>query len=71
MEAHLFQLQHLINHKSVVEEEVVSAYDRQVGEQIGEGLEAVDPEQQHIVGHHSQLWVAETPEVLSLCLKHK
>lgn len=71
VEAHLLQLQHLINYESVVEEEVVSTDHRQVGEEIAEGLEAVDPEQQHIVGHHSQLWVAETPEVLGLGLKHE
>lgn len=71
VQAHLLQLQHLVNHKSVVEEEVVSADHRQVGEEIAEGLEAVDPEQQHIVSHNSQLRVAETSEVLSLGLKHE
>lgn len=71
VEAHLLQLQHLVNHESVVEEEVVSADHCQVGEDLAEDLQAVDPEQQHIVGHHSQLWVAEAPEVLSLGLKHE
>lgn len=34
VEAHLLQLQHLINHKSIVEEEVVSTDHSQVGEKI-------------------------------------
>lgn len=71
VEAHLFQLQHLVNDESVVEEQVVPAYHCQVGEQIAEGLEAVDSEQQHVVGHHSQLGEAEAAEVLDLCFKHK
>lgn len=71
VEAHLLQLQHLVNYKCIVEEEVVSADHRQVGEEITEGLEAINPEQQHIVCHHSQLWVAETPEVIGLGLKHE
>ncbi len=70
VEAHLLQLQHLIYHKSVVEEEVVSADHRQVGEEIAKCLQAVDPKQQHVVSHHSQLRVAKTPEVLGLGLKH-
>lgn len=71
VKAQLLQLQHLIKHKSVVEEEVVAADHCQVGEEIAEGLEAVDPKQQHVVGHHSQLWVAEATEVLDLGLKHE
>lgn len=71
VEAHLLQLEHLIKHKGVVEEEVVSADHREVGEQIAEGLQAVDPEQQHVVGHHLQLWVGEAVEVFRLCLKHE
>lgn len=70
-EAHLLQLEHLVEHKGVVEEEVVSADHREVGEEIAEGLQAVDPEQQHVVGHHLQLWVAEAVEVFRLCLKHE
>lgn len=71
VEAHLLQLEHLIKHQGVVEEEVVSTNHRQVGEEVAEGLQAVDPEQQHVVGHHLQLWVGEAVEVVRLCLKHE
>lgn len=71
VEAHLLQLQHLINHKTVVEEEVISTDHRQVGEELAQGLKAVDPEQQYVVCHDSQLRVAETTEVLGLGLKHE
>lgn len=71
VEAHLLQLEHLIKYQGVVEEEVVSADHGQVGEEIPEGLQAVDPEQQHVVSHHLQLWVGEAVEVVRLCLKHE
>lgn len=71
VKTHLLQLQHLVNDKGIVEEEVVAANHSQVWEKIAQGLEAVDPEQQHIVGHDSQLWVAEAPEVFGLGLKHE
>lgn len=71
VEAHFLQLQHLINHKSIVEEEVVATDHSQVGKKIAESVKAINPEQQHVVGHNSQLWVAETFEVLSLGLKHE
>ena len=71
VQSHLLQLQHLVNHKGIVEEEVVSTDHCQVREEIGEGVEAIDPEQQHVVGHHSKLRVAETPEVFGLGLKHE
>lgn len=71
VEAHLLQLQHLVDHERVVEEEVVATDHGQVGEQIAEGLQAINPEQQHIVGHHLQFRVAETPEVLGLGLEHE
>lgn len=71
VEANLLQLQHLINHKSIVEEEVVATDHSQVGEKIAESLKAINPEQQHVVGHNAQLWVAKTCKVLSLGLKHE
>lgn len=71
VKAHLLQLEHLIKHKGVVEEEVVSADHCEVGEEIAEGLQAIDPEQQHVVGHHLQLWVGEAVEVFRLGLKHE
>lgn len=71
VEAHLLQLEHLIEHQGVVEEEVVSTDHRQVGEEVAEGLQAVDPEQQHVVGHHLQLRVGEAVKVVRLRLKHE
>lgn len=71
VEAHVLQLEHLVKNQGVVEEEVVSADHREVGEEISKSLQAVDPEQQHVVGHHSQLGVGEAVEVFSLCLKHE
>lgn len=64
-------MQHLVEDQRVVEEEAVAADHRQVGEQVAEGLQAVDPEEQHVLGHHSQLGVAEAPEVLRLGLEHE
>lgn len=71
VEAHLLQMQHLVEDQRVVEEEAVAADHRQVGEQVAEGLQAVDPEEQHVPGHLSQLGVAEAPEVLRLGLEHE
>lgn len=71
VQAELLQMQHLINHKSIVEEEVVATDHSQVGEQITEGLQAVNSEQQHVICHHSQLWEAEASEVLGLGLEHE
>lgn len=71
VEAHLLQLQHLVDDQRVVEEEAVAADHRQVGEQVAEGVQAVDPKEQHVLGHHAQLGVAEAPEVLRLGLEHE
>lgn len=71
VEAHLLQVQHLVEDQRVVEEEAVAADHRQVGEQVAQGLQAVDPEEQHILGHHLQLGEAEAPEVLRLGLEHE
>jgi len=71
VEAQLLQLQVLVNHESVVEEEIVAADHRQVGKEIAEGFQAVDSEQQDVVGHHSQLRVAQASEVLGLGVKHE
>lgn len=52
VQAHLLQLQHLEHHQGVVEEQVVAADDRQVGEEAAEALQAVHSEQQQVVGDH-------------------
>lgn len=71
METNLSQLEHLEHHQSVVEEQVVASDDRQVGEQIAEGLQAVHPEEQQVVGNHHQLRETEASEILGLGLEHE
>lgn len=71
VEAQVLQLQHLEQHQGVVEEEIVATDHGQVGEKLAEALQAVDPEQQQVVGDHPQLGEAEAAEVLGLGLEHE
>lgn len=71
VEANLLQVQHLVENQRVVEEEAVATDHRQVWEQVTKGVKAVDPEEQHVLSHHTQLGEAEAPEVLCLGLEHE
>ena len=66
VEPQLLQVHHLKQNQGVVEEQVVASDHRQVGEQVAEGFQTVDPEQEEEVGDHGQLGVADSPKVLSL-----
>lgn len=71
MEADLSQLEHLEHHQGIVEEQVVASDDSQVGEEISEALQAVNPEEQQVVGDHCQLGETEASKILWLGPKHK
>ena len=71
VEANLSQLKHFEQHQGVVEEQVVAPDDCQVGEEVAEALQAVNPEEQQIVRDHSQLWKTEAVEILWLGLEHE
>lgn len=71
VEADLTQLEHFERNQGVVEEQVVASDDRQVGEEVAETLQAVDPEHQQVVGDHRELWKTEAPEVLCLGPEHE
>lgn len=71
LEADLSQLKHLKHHEGVVEEQVVASDDCQVGEEVAETLEAVNPEQQQVVCDHPQLGKTEAPEIFWLGPEHE
>jgi len=71
VQAHLLQLQHLEENQGVVEEQVVAADHRQVGEEVAEALQAVDAEEQQVVGHHTQAREADAAEVLGRGPEHQ
>lgn len=68
---HLLQLQHLEDHQGVVEEQVVAADDGEVGKQIPKALQAIDTEQQQVVGDHHQLGEAQAAEIVGSGLEHE
>lgn len=71
MEADFSELEHLKYHQGVVEEQVVASDDCQVGEEAAKTLQAVDSEEQQVVGDHSQLGEAQALEVLGFGPKHE
>lgn len=71
MEADLLQLEHFEHDEAVVEEEIVAADDGEVGEEVGEALQAVDSEEEQVVRDHDQLGEAQSTEVLHSGLKHQ
>lgn len=71
VEADLLQLEHFEHDERVVEEEVVAADDGEVGEEVGEALQAVDAEEEQVVRDHDQLGEAQAAELLHSGLEHQ
>lgn len=71
VETQLPQLQHLKDHQSVVEEQVVPSDDRQVGEEVAQALQPVNSKEQQIVRDHSEFGETDASEILRLGLEHE
>lgn len=71
VEADLSQLQHLEDHQRVVEEEVAASDHRQVGEEVAQALQPVNPKEQQVIGDDHQSGEAEASEILRLGPEHE
>lgn len=71
VEAQLLQVNHLKDDQRVVEEETGAPDDREVGEQVLQALQPVDPEQQQVVSDHDEFGETEVSEILRPRLEHQ
>lgn len=71
VEPDFLQLDHFEHDQGVVEEEVVAADDGEVREEVAQTLQAVDAEEEQVVGDHRQLREAQALEVLQSGFEHK
>lgn len=62
VQANVLQAGHLEDHQGIVVEEVSSAYDREVGKERAQTVQAGYPEEQQVVCDHGQLGEAEGAE---------
>lgn len=62
---------HLKDNECIAQEEPCASDHSKVGEEVSEALQAVDSEQQQVVGHLGKAREAEAPEILSSGGKHE
>ena len=71
VEAKLLQVNHLEDDQRVVKEEAGAPDDREVGEQVLQALQPVDPEEQQVISDHDELGETEVSEVLRSRFEHQ
>ena len=70
-QAHIPHVWHLEDDQRVAQEESGTADDCQVGEEVTQALQAIDPEEQQVVGDLGEAWEAEATEVLAGGCEHE
>lgn len=70
VEAKLLQVDHLEDDQRVVEEEARASDDREVGEQVLQALQPIDPEEQQVISDHDEFGETEVSEILGPRFEH-
>lgn len=71
VEAKLLQVNHLKDDQRIIEEQTGAPDDCEVGEQVLQALQPIDPEQQQVISDHDEFGETEVSEILGPCLKHQ
>lgn len=71
IEAEFLQVNHLEDDQCVVEEEARAPDDREVGEQVLQALQPIDPEEQQVISDHDEFGETEVSEILGPCFEHQ
>ena len=71
VEAKLLQVNHLKDDQRIIKEEARASDNREVGEQVLQALQPIDPEEQQVISDHDEFGETEVSEVLRSRFEHQ